>query len=799
MADGPLVGGPLAGISVVEVSRGIAGPMTGMLLGRAGASVTRVTAPGPDPYAHPTGDRVWNRGKRRADLDQLADLASSADVVVENLSPGAADRLGVDWDALAAANPRLVHCSITGYGRGNRHADRPGIDALVAARTGLHWEQRGWPGGNLHRLSEAGTAPPHADVPVPEGSVDGASRDGPLFPYSAWPSLGAAFLATLGVSTALLVRESTGRGQRVETSLLQGVLLSTVMAWQRVADPDAPGLWAWPFDQRAPKGFFRCADGRWIQNWVQRPGFILGAAGGDRLAVPEGFVASRHDPDRLGTGPEDLLTLQSLQPMMVEACGRFPSSEWVAAAAEAGVTLQAVRSPEEALRDPDLLADGCVAEVDDPELGRVRELGRPYRVVEAPAPVLEDSATTVVAHSSRTDAPALAGVTVLDLGMAVAGPFGTQMLTDLGADVIKVNSLTDHYWAANHIAYSCGRGKRSIALDLKRPEGMAVLHRLVARADVVHHNMRYDAAERLGIDDASLRSVRPDLVYCHVRGFERGGWREHLPGNDQMGAAVTGLEWEDGGCADGGRPLWSLTSMGDTGAGLLSAIGVVQALHERRRTGRGQFVDTSIVAACLVNASYAFVVGEGADGADGARPRLDRDQLGLGPLYRLYRAGDDGWLCLAVVTDSHWDALCRALGTDGPGSDPRFSSAAGRRDHADALAELLERLFAKRPAGEWFEALDGAGVPCEISSPTFALDVFDDAELRANGWTVSYPHPTVGRVDQFGTLVDLSDTPGRIAGPPLVVGERSREILGELGYEPAEIDGLVASGVVGVA
>jgi crotonobetainyl-CoA:carnitine CoA-transferase CaiB-like acyl-CoA transferase len=327
-----------------------------------------------------------------------------------------------------------------------------------------------------------------------------------------------------------------------------------------------------------------------------------------------------------------------------------------------------------------------------------------------------------------------------------------------------------------------------------------VLHRLVARADVVHHNMRYDAAERLGIDDASLRAVRPDLVYCHVRGFERGGWREHLPGNDQMGAAVTGLEWEDGGCADGGRPLWSLTSMGDTGAGLLSAIGVVQALHERRRTRRGQFVDTSIVAACLVNASYAFVTGDGSgDGVEGARPRLDRDQLGLGPLYRLYRAGDDGWLCLAVVTDSHWDALCRALGTDGPGSDPRFSSAVGRRDHADALAELLERLFAKRPAGEWFEALDGAGVPCEISSPTFALDVFDDAELRAKGWTVSYPHPTVGRVDQFGTLVDLSDTPGRIAGPPLVVGERSREILGELGYEPAEIDGLVASGVVGVA
>src|SRR5690606_1089964 len=197
-----------------------------------------------------------------------------------------------------------------------------------------------------------------------------------------------------------------------------------------------------------------------------------------------------------------------------------------------------------------------------------------------------------------------------------------------------------------------------------------------------------------------------------VRGFERGGWREPLPGNDQMGAAVTGVSWEDGGCADGGRPLWSLTSMGDTGAGLLSAIGIVQALRERRRTGRGQSVDTSIVAAGLVNTSYAWVPEPGSyatgssdpSGPSGRvpdRPRLDRDQLGLGPLYRLYRTAA-GWLCLAVVTPEHWDALCRALGRDGPGADERFASPAGRRRHADALAGVLEAAFASRTAEDWF-------------------------------------------------------------------------------------------------
>ena len=385
----------------------------------------------------------------------------------------------------------------------------------------------------------------------------------------------------------------------------------------------------------------------------------------------------------------------------------------------------------------------------------------------------------------------LDGITVLDLGFAVAGPWGTQVLADLGADVIKVNSFTDVWWHASHVSFSCNRGKRSIAVNLKEPRGLAILHRLVERADVVQHNMRPQAAAKLGIDYESLRRVNPAIVYCHTRGFERAGPRVDCPGNDQTGAALTGVEWEDGALDAGGRPFWSLTSFGDVGNGFLSAIAIVQALYHRARTGEGQLVDTSIVNACLLNASHAWVA---ADGSAPARQHLDAEQLGLGALYRLYRTAE-GWLCIAVLTADEWTRLSRGLDGD-LATDERFATPQTRAEHDAELASMLERTFVSRSAQEWFDVLDTIGVPCEVSSPTFALEVFDDPELLDKGWVVSYEQGRVGRMEQHGLLFDFSDTPGRIAGPPLVVGDHTLDILREHGYSTDEIQQLVDEKVV---
>ncbi|MBO0730053.1 MAG: CoA transferase, partial [Acidimicrobiaceae bacterium] len=629
--------GVLDGIEVLDLSWGISGPMTGMLLADQGARVTRIERPQGDPFPRLSGYRVWHRGKRSALIDlkdplgkeRFLALAANADILIESFSPGTTARLGIDDDTLRARNPRLIYCSITGYGPDNADAHRPGLDALVAARTGQQWEVRGTPGTTVSRLSN--WEGPLPGLEAPEGCWVGPDRDGPLFTGVPWVSLATFYIASLGINAALRVRELTGRGQHVNASLLHGVLATTIAGWQQVEHPDAPHFLTWVPDPRAPKGFFRGADGRWLHHWVPLPQFILDAV--ESGMDPDGIAGPRQASLRVSTAPEDMIVLHTYQNQLAEAVAKYPSEDWVRVAAQVGAPVQTVRSPEEALLDPLLVADGCVTEVEDPELGPIRQVGRVIEMARhpmptpAPAPLFGQHTDAVVAEADALIAAAvpshavpaapaprvgspLEGVLVLDLGLAVAGPFGTQVLAQLGARVIKVNTVRDKYWFSNHIAMCCNRDKDSITLNLKDPEALSVLHRLVERADVVQHNMRYDAAERLGVDYESLRQLNPKLIYCHTLGHEQGP-REQHPGNDQTGAALAGTEWLDGGLDHDGRPIWSVTSLGDTGNGYLSALGIIQALYDRDRTGQGQFVRTSILYAHLLNASTAWITADG--------------------------------------------------------------------------------------------------------------------------------------------------------------------------------------------
>jgi crotonobetainyl-CoA:carnitine CoA-transferase CaiB-like acyl-CoA transferase len=798
--------GVLENIRVLDLSWGIAGPMTAMLLADQGAQVTKIEPPGGDPFRFQLGYKVWNRGKRSAvlDLKSAADkdaflaLVKTADIVVESYTPGTTAKLGIDYATLSKINPRLIYCSITGYGRDNEHSKRPAYDALVAARTGLHWEQRGWPEGALNHLG--GRPDPFADLEILPEWVQGAPRPGPLFPASYWPSLGAFFTASVGISAALRARELTGKGQWVESSLLQGAMASAAGIWQRAENIDAPGFDSWILGCRAPKGHFQCKDGRWIQNWVPNPRFILTASAGDKInASPD--LTVQNDPDRFGTGPEELLVMAHYQPILAEAVKKFTAKEWVDAAATAEMTMQDVRSVEESLIDPAFLADGCVTETTDPELGKIRTVGNAYNMSKTqgkpggPAPKVGEHTAQVKAEAEKAKSAAvpqakagqkikapLEGVTVLDLGLAIAGPFGTQLLSDLGATVIKINGLYDLFWHRVHIAYMANRGKKSITLNLKDPRAMEIFLKLVAKADVVHHNMRYDAAERLKIDYESLKKINPKLIYCHTRGFERGV-RASLPGNDQTGACLSGIQYEDGGMAKGGKPIWSLTSFGDTGNGFLSAVAVMNALYHRDRTGEGQFVDTSIINAALLNTSYAVAK---ADGKGVERPQIDGMQFGYSAGHRLYET-KSGWLCAVLVNQSHWDELFAVLGVPELVTDARFATNEARHKNDGALASIIAEKLKTQTAQEWFQRLDAAGVPVEIVSEDFSRKLHDNPEFQKRNWVVSYPHPVVGKLDQIGLLVDLSDTPGVIQGRPLLVGEHTKEIMAGLGYSEEQM------------
>jgi crotonobetainyl-CoA:carnitine CoA-transferase CaiB-like acyl-CoA transferase len=814
--------GVLDGITVLDLTSGIGGPMATMLLADHGARVTKLEPPGGDPGRHSgwacSGAQVWHRSKRSAELDlhdaadraRLHALVTGADVLVHCHEAEDAPALGLDFDTLHELNPRLIVCAITAYGGVAAHAGRPARDALVAARTGQHYEARGTAGGTLARLG--GVEPFLPELEVPEGCETGAHRDGPLVAGVPWLSAATGYQALIAISAALLVRERTGRGQHVGTSMLQGALTTTMGGWQRAERPDTDNWQSWVVDSRAPKAVFRCADGRWVHQWTPLPSFVLSVSEGDELAVTQDTTGVKDAPLRIGVDAAEILLLHHYVPLMAERFAKFPAAPWVALAAAQGVPLQPIRSPEEALLDPLCLADGCVIEVDDPQLGPVRQVGRVYELHACPtdpptAPVAPGThndevyaeadrlAATLAASPpvvDRSDAAAppstksapLEGVKVLDLGLAVAGPWGTMMLADLGADVIKVNTLYDDYWMATHIAMGCNRGKRSISLNLKDPAAMAVLHRLVEEADVVQHNMRYEAAVRLGVDYESLRTVNPRIVYCHTRGFERGP-REGLPGNDQTGAALAGPDWLDGGLdhavdgEGGGVPYWPVVSLGDTGNGFLSTIAMLQALYHRDRTGEGQFVDTSIVYAHLLNASMSWVTADGSRA--GNRPSLDAMQLGFGAAHRMYETAD-GWLVVGALDDAERAALALVVGC-------------GTVDDATPF-DALEPFFRTRTAAEWFAALDAAGVPCEVSDGDYVLGVFDDPELQERGWVTSQQHPVLGRLDTLGLLFDFSETPGVVQRGPFMVGQHTREIMGELGYSDAEITQLAEAGVL---
>jgi crotonobetainyl-CoA:carnitine CoA-transferase CaiB-like acyl-CoA transferase len=817
--------GVLDGLKVLDLSWGISGPVTGMLLADHGASVTQVVPPDGGPLPDVSGYPVWNRGKRSAVLDltdeadrqRLSALASRADVLIESFAPGTADRLGIGYDTLRQANPGLIYCEITGYGTDGADKDRPGIDALVAARTGQFYEVRGRAGGTIGYLS--GTAGMMPGVEPPEGCWVGPDREGPLFSGVPWASIATAYIAVIGVNAAVRARGITGEGQKVSASLLHGVLATTLGGWQQVEHPDGPAFETWVIDPRAPKGFFQGSDGRWTHHWVPLPEFILNAAASGMAATPE--VASPKDASlRVSPKAEDMVILHAFYDQLTEAVAQYPAAQWVDLAARVGVPVQPVRSPEEALLDPLLLADGCVIEVEDPQLGPLRQVGRVVDLARHPQPVpagaaprgahtaeVKAEADAILAATTPASAPSalsddskkdgalahpLEGITVLDLGLAVAGPFGTQVLAQLGARVIKVTMMRDKFWFSNHIAMCCNRDKESITLNLKDPEAMAVLRRLVERADVVQHNMRYDAAERLGVDYETLRQANPALIYCHTMGLEQGPRQAH-PANDQTGAALAGTTYLDGGLDHGGRPVWSVTSVGDTGNGYLSALGIIQAIYDRDRTGEGQFVRTSILYAHLLNASMAWVSPDGATAA--ARPRLDAEGWGWSPLYRLYETSS-GYLAIAVLSEQSWRSLGAAIGRPELASEVQWESGRARFAGEESLGTELAAAFAGRPAREWFDVLDAAGVPCEVCDPEYVRRLFADPEAERQQLTASFQHRMVGAMKMGGLSFQLSGTPGVIKSGPLWPGQDTRKILAELGYSPDEVAKLIASGAV---
>jgi crotonobetainyl-CoA:carnitine CoA-transferase CaiB-like acyl-CoA transferase len=405
------------------------------------------------------------------------------------------------------------------------------------------------------------------------------------------------------------------------------------------------------------------------------------------------------------------------------------------------------------------------------------------------ASLSSDLAATATANSTTTAAsgPPLEGVRVLDFGQYLAGPFGPMILADLGADVIKIEPVSgDNMRHVGKAFIGCQRGKRSLALNLKDPAGLEVARRLIPTADVVHHNMTRGVASKLGIDYDACRTLRPDIIYCNTYAY---GLSDPLGGSgglDPLFQASSGIEHEAGAVDAGNPPLYLRFGLCDTSNAMLSAVGVLLAVVHRQRTGEGQELWTSLHDGGMVFSSDVWL---GPDGEAWDRPHLDGGQHGTSALYRLYRTQGDGWICIAAEREEHWRALCHAL--DEPSLiDERLSDR-------ETLERRLQAAFMTRTALAWSRRLDAAGVPAEIPVDTLeGQTVFHDDDNVRLGLVADYVHPVLGRLRQFGALMTFSDTPERIAGPPPLVGQHSREILRDAGYRDGDIDALIASGTV---
>ena len=382
----------------------------------------------------------------------------------------------------------------------------------------------------------------------------------------------------------------------------------------------------------------------------------------------------------------------------------------------------------------------------------------------------------------------LSGFRVLDLTTVRPGPTCTKILADLGSVVLRV----ERPGASGRDRLFCDQGdlqrnKKSLILNLQHPKGVEILRALAARADVLVENYRPDVKHRLGIDYESLSRDNPRLIYASISGFGQEGPYRDRPGYDQIVQGMSGLMSLTG--TEETAPLRIGIPIGDLLAGYFAALGILAALIERERSGRGQRIETSLLEALV--GSLSFQAGRYLNTGEVPPPVGNHHPL-TAPMG-VYRV-KDGHINLAVGNDDMWGRLCRALGLAELADDPRFAKAAARLRHRAAMDEILLAALAKKTAAEWVELLNAAGV---ASGPIYTVDeVFGDPQVAQAGLVHELHHPLWGLHKVMGLPVRLGRTPARVRTAAPLPGAHTREVLAELGYDQEATDALLADGVI---
>ncbi|MGH3321355.1 MAG: CaiB/BaiF CoA transferase family protein [Streptosporangiaceae bacterium] len=394
---------------------------------------------------------------------------------------------------------------------------------------------------------------------------------------------------------------------------------------------------------------------------------------------------------------------------------------------------------------------------------------------------------------------ALGKLRVLDLTQVMAGPFCCQLLADLGAHVTKVEPVGAGDHARHAMSFrmkgedsvsflAVNRGKESVTLNLKSAEAREAFYRLARDADVVVENFRPGVTRRLGVDYPTLREVNPRLIYASISGFGQTGPYADRAGYDLIAQAMSGVMSVTG--QPDGEPVKCGIPIGDLGAGLFAAVGILSAFIARQETGVGQHVDTSLFEAAL-----ALSIWETAElwGTGGVPARFGSAHRFSAP-YQALRTRD-GYLTVGANNQRLWERLCRTIGREDLMSDERFTTNTERLANREILATELESVLKDATTDEWVDTLYEGGVPC--GPIRNYKEVFEDPHTLARNMVVEMTHPVEGPVKGLGIPIKLSDTPGRVRAAAPLLGQHTDDVLARCGYTAEEIAALREKGAVG--
>jgi crotonobetainyl-CoA:carnitine CoA-transferase CaiB-like acyl-CoA transferase len=730
----------LDGVRVIDFGQYVAGPMAAMLLADQGADVIRLEVPG-GPRMDSPANATYNRGKRSivldlkspADRETARKLVSTADVVIENFRPGVMDRLGLGAEPMTAANPRLIYCSLPGFAADDPRANVRAWEGVVGAATTTY----------------------------PRNPQSGKPIYTPL-PFS---SSYAAFLGAVSIAMALNARERDGIGQVVEVPLFDATYAALGYRGQRVHNA-APG------DDVATRMArmmgvtrqFECKDGRWFMYHAgnkNAPDFF---AFTEASWLTPGANAS---PEEIREKTEALFKTKT-------------AAEWEAICEQVATEGSICRTSSEWLHNEHALGSKIVIHSEDAHLGSVTGPGINVRMSETPghirgprpapdqhrAEVLREVATAqppAPASVDQTMRAALDGVKVVDLCIVLAGPTCGRTLAEFGADVVRIDS-PHRDGVVFHT--DINRGKRSLLMDLKTPEGLEIFWKLVDQADVVVQNFRKGVADRLGVGYEAVKARKPDIVYASLNTYGQVGPWANRPGHEQIAQAASGMQERYGG---DGRPVLAPFAANDYGTGFMGAYGVALALLHRKKTGQGQHVDTALAYTATMLQSL-YLQEYGGKTWDEAR---GQDALGSGKLNRAYEASD-GWFFLAA----------------------RESDLCG--DYApwlrDAAESDMENAFSGMTVAAAIEKLNAAGAGAHAIIQD-ARVLMDDPWAQSHGLSITRDHDGQGPVTTIGPSPRLSRTPPVPGRPAPIPGTDAASILADIGMS-GDLDRLVKAGVV---